>query len=140
MEYIESILSELSHELFLYPWEFFELRIQEEMVRADRSGIGFGYMEIHFDAMRKALKPEVNERTLWQSIFTVISESMRGSDVKGHIAGDGGIGLVFLDSTMQGVIEFRERLWVTLVEQGLVLPGQVPDNLKITRYPLETAL
>lgn len=138
LEYLEPLLLEFNHELFLYPWDIFELRIQEEMVRADRSGSGFGYMEIPFSALRKVIRENVDDRTLWRAILKFLAETMRGSDIKGFLAQDRGLGLVFLDSQVAGVEECCSRLWMMLGTNDWLIPdcGE-PSLFKITGYPLE---
>ena len=138
---LEPLLQEFEHELFLYPWEIFELRIQEEMIRADRSGCGFGYMEISFAGLRAVIDPTVDERTLWKTVLQCLAEILRGSDIKGFLGNDQGVGLVFLDSDESGVIGCRNRLWTELTklnwllgEPSAVAPSEV---MKVTHYPLE---
>lgn len=139
LDTIDSLLSEFNHELFLYPWEYFELRIQEEMVRADRSGIGFGYMELRFDFFQGAMGTHVDQAHFWREILKAIAETMRGSDVKGYLSNNSGIGLVFLDSKESGVIEFRNRFWQRLCAKDWIQKGVSPEQVKITCYPLEKA-
>ena len=135
--YLESLLQEFHHELFLYPWDVFELRIQEEMVRADRSGSGFGYMEIPFVALRKVVRETINDQILWRAVFRFLAETMRGSDIKGYLAEDKGLGLVFLDSDVSGVEECCARLWILLETQDWLIPKSGNLSMfKITSYPL----
>jgi len=139
----EPLLQESEHELFLYPWEIFELRIQEEMVRADRSNCGFGYMEIGYQGLRNAIVPNVDDRTLWRAVLQFIAETLRGSDIKGYLADNRGVGLVFLDSDLTGLVGCRSRFWAHLTKLGWLKDGlaenAVLEIMKVTLYPLEKA-
>ncbi len=140
IEAIAPILEELHHELFLYAWEIFELRIQEEMVRADRTGSGFGYLELPFERIRSMIDNHVSDREIWTVIFKFLMDTMRGSDIKGFLSGNSGVGLVFLDADHQGVGECRDRLWARLENLGWLAPdakGRMQELLKLTYYPLE---
>lgn len=143
IDVLETVLQEFETELFLYSWEIFELRIQEEMLRADRTGAGFGYLELPFARIRAMIRPEIEERELWLAIFRFLSETMRGSDIKGFLSANAGVGLVFLDATPQGVMDCRERLWLRLENLGWLVPlaRQAEfEAMKLTFYPLETTV
>lgn len=142
METLEAIQQEFSHELFLYPWDIFELRIQEEMVRADRSGSGFGYMEVPFSVLRDMVRPTVDENSMYRTLLKFVSVTMRGSDIKGFLSGNSGLGLVFLDADREGVLECRTRLIDRLRSLEWLVDSfdEVASKpFKITFYPLEQA-
>jgi len=142
MELLESLQNEYQHELFLYPWEIFELRIQEEMVRCDRGGASFGYMEIPFRGLRDAVQTSIDDGVLWRFVFRYFSETLRGSDIKGFLVGDQGLGIVILDSGFDGVRECRDRLWKKLVSAQWLKSEAITagvDVIKITRYPVVEA-
>ncbi|HSQ42195.1 MAG TPA: hypothetical protein VLM37_07960 [Fibrobacteraceae bacterium] len=139
-EIIESLRSEFQNSLFLYPWEIFELRIQEEMIRADRSNSCFSYLEIPFDLLRPMIKPQVDDRTLWHMTFQFLTETMRGSDLKGLLSENKGIGLVSLDCGIQGALESRSRYWMRLKGLSWLIEECLQkgiESLRATQYPLE---
>lgn len=140
LDAVAPLLEELQNELFLYSWEIFELRIQEEMLRADRTGSGFGYLELSFSKIRSIIQAPVSDQDLWRVIFSFFSETMRGSDIKGFLSGNTGVGLVFLDADHDGVAECRDRLWSRLQSLGWIVPeahDKIQNILKLTYYPLE---
>jgi len=138
-ELLESLQNEFQHELFLYPWEIFELRIQEEMVRCDRTTTCFGYMEIPFTALRESVQASVVDEVLWRFVFRYMAETLRGSDIKGFLSENHGLGIVFLDSDLTGVQECRDRLWGKFGSAQWLIPAQLAQGsaiLKVTRYPV----
>jgi len=124
------------HELFIYPWEMFELRIQEEMVRSDRSGSSFVYMELRFNRIEKLALPFVSSEDLWKEILRLLTEVFRGSDLKGYLEGNSGIGIVLLDSIYEGAQESGQRILNQLIQKGWFSENLTLEAfLKITLYP-----
>jgi len=137
VEDIESLLHEFRHELFLYPWEIFELRIQEEMVRADRTGSGFGYMEIGFAVLRHMIHADIPDKVLWRFLIQYVAETLRGSDIKGFLADNSGIGVVLLDSGNIGAEDCRTRFFEKLRKAKWLKDEKDMLQIKVTHYPLE---
>lgn len=87
--------------IVIYPNDLFELRVQEEMIRADEYKSFFVYVEMDFRAIRAAL-PSDEEEKFWKAVFSSFATKGRGSDVIGFLENESGIGLVLLDSMMDG--------------------------------------
>jgi len=132
---LDNLLWQYRHELFFYPWKLFELRIQEEMLRADRSGSGFAYMELRFARIEK-LQVQVSAEDLWREILRLMAENFRGSDIKGYLEDNVGIGVVFLDSELRGAVESVDRILRVLKRKGWLAEDVTLDRFaRITAYP-----
>lgn len=135
---LNQLAMKFSHELFFYPWQFFELRIQEEMVRADRNGRIFGYWEIRYHDVCEYLTQNISEDNGWMEILFCLTQSVRGSDIKGFLEGQAGLGVVLLDTNRAGVLDCRRRFFDYLKDQDVLnVKDEKTANqlLRITVYP-----
>lgn len=98
------------YDLIIYPAEFFELRTQEEIVRSDEYDSSFVYVEMDFEKIRKTLQNETEEIAFWEAALRSMAIKKRGSDVLGFSQDDAGIGLLLLDSKMEGWIRLQGRI------------------------------
>lgn len=98
------------YDLILYPAEFFELRIQEEIVRTDEYKSSFVYVEMDFNRIKTTLKDDTEELAFWEAALRSMAIKKRGSDVLGFLQDDAGIGLLLLDSKMEGWIRLQGRI------------------------------
>ncbi|MBP5248097.1 MAG: hypothetical protein J6Z31_09615 [Fibrobacter sp.] len=96
-----SSVKKQKNRLVIYPNDLFDQRVQEEMIRADEYKSYFVYAEIDFGAVRKAL-PNDQEGKFWDAVFKSFATKGRGSDVIGMLENDEGIGVIMLDSKMDG--------------------------------------
>lgn len=123
-EYIAEQLQRYSSDYFIYPWSLFELRLQEEMIRTDRSGSPFYYVEFHFSRLPD-IWPDSNDVKRFSSLLLQVAvNSARGSDIKGLLENDRGLGLVLLDSGVEGWHVFRQRLDTLLTKEA---PEMLPQ-------------
>jgi hypothetical protein len=133
---LKELAGHLNHELFIYPWEMFEQRIQEEMIRSDRSGSYFAYVEMHFANMEKHKFHFVESQHFWERIFKHMTQFFRGSDIMGYIEDSAGLGVVLLDVQKNGADLGGNRILESLKEVGWIPePLELQDFLKITMYP-----
>ncbi|MCK9183558.1 MAG: hypothetical protein M0P13_11880 [Fibrobacteraceae bacterium] len=112
--------------IVVYPADLFELRIQEEMIRADEYKSYFVYVEIDFNAIRKELKGEEAEYEFWKAFLKCLATKDRGSDVYGLLKNNTGIGLLLLDSKMEG----WRRLEGRIKEFSKITLGDISEVLK----------
>ncbi|NLB62515.1 MAG: hypothetical protein GX801_00210 [Fibrobacter sp.] len=133
---LKELAGHLNHELFIYPWEMFEQRIQEEMIRSDRTGSYFAYVELHFENMEKHKYHFVEQNHFWGRIFEHLTRFFRGSDIMGYIEDSAGLGVVLLDVKKAGAELGGNRILESLKEVGWVAEElELQDFLKITMYP-----
>lgn len=98
------------YDLIIYPAEFFELRTQEEIVRSDEYDSSFVYVEMDFKKIKNTFKNEADEIAFWEAALRSMAIKKRGSDVLGFSQDDAGIGLLLLDSKMDGWIRLQGRI------------------------------
>jgi hypothetical protein len=98
------------YDLIMYPAEFFELRIQEEIVRTDEYKSSFVYVEMDFKKIKTSLRDDEDELAFWEAALRSMAIKKRGSDVLGFLQDDAGVGLLLLDSKMEGWIRLQSRI------------------------------
>jgi len=100
-EFFHSYIKKQKNGVVLYPNDLFDQRVQEEMIRADEYKSYFVYAEIDFDSIRNAL-PQDQEEKFWEAVFKSFATKGRGSDVLGILENESGVGIIMLDSKMDG--------------------------------------
>lgn len=100
-KFFQDSIKKQKYGIVIYPNDLFELRVQEEMIRADEYKSYFVYAEMDFGAIRNAL-PKDEEEKFWKAVLKSFATKGRGSDVIGFLENDSGIGLIMLDSRMDG--------------------------------------
>lgn len=98
-ETIEELMQFFRHEYYVYSPELFELRIREERLRADLMQGAFSYLEIDFRDLFTDELEQSELKLLWRSMMQAMRLLVRGSDVKGFLRDDRGLGVLFLDTT-----------------------------------------
>ncbi|MDR1759603.1 MAG: hypothetical protein LBR60_03645 [Fibrobacter sp.] len=109
-EIILNWLQNLRSDVTIYPDAFFELRTQEEMIRADENKSFFVYVEIKFDKIESTFSDETAEKAFWENFLKCIAFKDRGSDVLGFLPERAGLGLLMLDSKMSGWTRLKGRI------------------------------
>lgn len=97
-EAIEELLVLFRYEFYLYSPELFELRIREEKLRADFLHTSFAYLELGFETLFSETLEKSELKPLWRSIMQALHLFVRGSDVKGFLPDNRGLGILFLDT------------------------------------------
>ncbi len=100
-KFFQDCIKKQKYGIVIYPNDLFELRVQEEMIRADGYRSFFVYVEMDFLAIRDTL-PQDEEEKFWKAVFRGFATKGRGSDVVGFLENESGIGLIMLDSKMDG--------------------------------------
>ena len=102
----------------IYTSEIFERRCQEEIIRSDEDKSSFVYLEFDFAAIRKILKTEEESTQFWDVFLTALNKNNRGSDIIGFLENEAGLGMLLLDSKIEGWIRVRGRILQTADSMG----------------------
>ncbi|MCF0215663.1 MAG: hypothetical protein HUK21_04240 [Fibrobacteraceae bacterium] len=86
----------------IYTEEIFERRCQEEIIRSDEDQSSFVYLEFDFDSIRKALETDESNHQFWEIFMSALAKNNRGSDIIGFLENESGIGMLLLDSKLEG--------------------------------------
>ncbi len=105
-----NLIKNNNYNISIYTEEIFERRCQEEIIRSDEDNSFFVYVEFNFEAIHNILPIEENEKLFWQCFFDAISKDTRGSDILGFLEQDSGVGLLMLDSKINGWTRVRGRI------------------------------
>ena len=102
----------------IYTEEIFERRCQEEIIRSDEDQSSFVYLEFDFGAIRKILPSEDANIQFWEVFLTALNKNNRGSDIIGFLENETGLGMLLLDSKIEGWIRVRGRILQTADSMG----------------------
>ena len=102
----------------IYTEEIFERRCQEEIIRSDEDQSSFVYLEFDFEAIRKILQDESANIQFWEVFLTALNKNNRGSDIIGFLENEAGLGMLLLDSKIEGWIRVRGRILQTADSMG----------------------
>ena len=102
----------------IYTEEIFERRCQEEIIRSDEDQSSFVYLEFDFGAIRKILQSEDANIQFWEVFLTALNKNNRGSDIIGFLENETGLGMLLLDSKIEGWIRVRGRILQTADSMG----------------------
>lgn len=133
-EEIQHILEQSYADQFYYPWKLFEMRIQEEMIRSDRSGTSFALLEVGFDALDRLCMANVSLKDSWKALLHCIGKRARGSDIRGFLTEDKGVGIVFTDIDPATADASLARICQDLLESGTLSATTVEDVRQFLRH------
>jgi hypothetical protein len=128
---LRELVKKYHYDLVLYSAELMELRIQEEMVRADARESAFGYLEFEFNTMKELRPSNVDTDLLWRKVFEALSYNIRGSDLKGLLPDNRGICIVFLDSASEHCSIIRQRILHILSTNGAIIRPPAPKEQQL---------
>ena len=109
----------------IYTAEIFERRCQEEIIRSDEDKSSFVYLEFDFEAIRKISVTEEASLQFWEVFLMALNHNNRGSDIIGFLENDSGIGMLLLDSKIEGWIRVRGRILQTAANQNFSLASNI---------------
>lgn len=132
-EYLLDCIKKQKYELVIYPNDLFDLRIQEEMIRADEDKSFFVYAEFLFEQIQQTLPPD-EEKKFWKSFAKCLSSQGRGSDVVGLLGNGKGVGIILVDSKMDGWARLAGRLR-EFSKDSVSDPSKPLDTVKVFVYP-----
>ena len=119
--FIVDLISKHKYEFYLYDENTFQLRLKEEKIRSDSFKSQFAYIELEFNKVCASGTATPIKKDIWKIIFNLLSESVRGSDVKGYLPEKSGIGVIMLDSTDRAIRRFRNRIIEQLYSHNLLM-------------------
>lgn len=120
----------------IYTSEIFERRCQEEIIRSDEDKSSFVYLEFDFAAIRKILATEEESMEFWEVFLTALNKNNRGSDIIGFLENETGLGMLLLDSKIEGWIRVRGRILQTADSMGCTsIAGVLSTIVKPIVYP-----
>ena len=108
-DFFQNWIKKQKYGIVVYPNALFDLRIQEEMIRADEYKSYFVYVELDFAAIGKTLTP-AEELEFWKAVLRSLATKGRGSDVFGLLENGNGLGIVLLDAKMDGWLRLEGRI------------------------------
>ena len=109
-ELLYNLIRKHKYGISIYTEEIFERRCQEEIIRSDEDNSSFVYLEFDFETLKKELPDESEYAQFWNSIFAVLSSGSRGSDIVGFLEHESGIGMLLLDSKLDGWLRVKGRI------------------------------
>ena len=116
---IHQLLHKFKFEYYIYESNMFERRVAEEKLRADAYSLGFVYFEIYFANLIKEGTHEEITKKIWKVILRVLADFVRGSDVKGFLKDNIGIGVLLLDSQEGAIQRISKRIETRLANENL---------------------
>lgn len=101
-ELLYNLIRKHKYSISIYTEDIFERRCQEEIIRSDEDNSSFVYLEFDFETLKKELPDEGEFTQFWNSLFAVLSSGSRGSDIVGFLEHESGLGMLLLDSKLDG--------------------------------------
>ena len=130
-ELLYNLIRKHKYSISIYTEEIFERRCQEEIIRSDEDNSSFVYLELDFETLKRELPDEGEFTQFWNSIFAVLNSGSRGSDIVGFLEHESGIGMLLLDSKLDGWQRVKGR-----IEQKTDNNGKVKDILDKVVKPI----
>ncbi len=109
-EFLYNLIRKHKYNISIYTEEIFERRCQEEIIRSDEDNSSFVYLEFDFETLRKELPDEDKFNQFWKALFSVLNSGSRGSDIIGFLEHESGIGMLLLDSKLDGWLRVKGRI------------------------------
>ena len=88
----------------------FERRCQEEIIRSDEDKSSFVYLEFDFKTIKEMLKTDEQNEIFWEVFLESLTKNSRGSDIIGFLENNSGLGMLLLDSKLEGWNRVRGRI------------------------------
>ena len=108
--FLFNLIRKRKYDISIYTEEIFERRCQEEIIRSDEDNSYFVYLEFDFEALRKVIPEEDEFNQFWDVFFAALSKGGRSSDIIGFLENEAGIGLLLLDSRIEGWTRVKGRI------------------------------
>ncbi len=135
-ELLFNLIGKHKYDISIYTEEIFERRCQEEIIRSDEDQSSFVYIEFDFENVKKQLESAEDNNTFWEMFLESLHKSNRGSDIIGLLEHDSGIGMLLLDSKIEGWNRVKGRIEQMSESQGFTKAKTVLDNaVKPIVYP-----
>ena len=109
-ETLFEIIRNCHFNISIYTAEIFERRCQEEIIRSDEDKSSFVYLEFDFKTIKDMLKTDEQNETFWEIFLESLTKNSRGSDIIGFLENNSGLGMLLLDSKLEGWNRVRGRI------------------------------
>lgn len=109
----------------IYTAEIFERRCQEEIIRSDEDQSSFVYLEFDFEEIKKVAQSDEDSLRFLEVMLTALNRNNRGSDILGFLENDSGLGMLLLDSKIEGWIRVRGRILQCANSEGFSKAGNI---------------
>lgn len=109
-ETLFNLIRKGNYNISIYTEEIFERRCQEEIIRSDEDASSFVYIELDFEAIKNAMGSDEDNLKFWSIFLASLHKSNRGSDIIGFLENQVGIGMLLLDSKIEGWERVRGRI------------------------------
>ncbi|MBR6450884.1 MAG: hypothetical protein IKS96_13325 [Fibrobacter sp.] len=131
-----NLIKKHQYNISIYTEDIFERRCQEEIIRSDEDNSSFVYIEFDFESIDKILGNETNSHHFWNIFLETLSKNRRGSDILGLLEHESGIGLLLLDSKIDGWSRLLGRFKQTAGAHNFEIMELVLDkNVRPIVYP-----
>lgn len=135
-EELFNLIRKLHFNVSIYTEEIFERRCQEEIIRSDEEQSSFVYLEFNFNAIHSILKNETQIMLFWEVFLTALIKNNRGSDIIGFLENETGIGMLLLDSKIEGWTRIKGRIEQIASEKSFSMASEVlVQTVKPIIYP-----
>ena len=109
-ETLFEIIRKCHFNISIYTAEIFERRCQEEIIRSDEDRSSFVYLEFDFKTIKEMLKTDEQNEIFWEVFLESLTKNSRGSDIIGFLENNTGLGMLLLDSKIEGWNRVRGRI------------------------------
>jgi len=132
-ELLFNLIGKHKYDISIYTEEIFERRCQEEIIRSDEDRSSFVYIEFDFEAVKNILKDDTVINEFWEVFLAALNKNCRGNDIIGFLEHGAGLGMLLLDSNIEGWNRVKGRLEQTGITMGF---AQVDDVLNSIVKPI----
>ncbi|PWJ68296.1 MULTISPECIES: hypothetical protein [unclassified Fibrobacter] len=132
-ETLFNLIRKGNYNISIYTEEIFERRCQEEIIRSDEDSSSFVYIELDFEAIKNAMGSDEDNLKFWSIFMASLHKSSRGSDIIGFLENQTGLGMLLLDSNVEGWERVRGRILQMAKTEGF---DKVDDFLKNSIKPI----
>ena len=135
-ELLFNLIRKHKYNISIYTEEIFERRCQEEIIRSDEDDSSFVYLEFDFETLKRELSDEGSFIQFWSSFFSVLNRVSRGSAMIWFLEHESGLGMLLLDSKLDGWQRIKGRIEQKSAGANLEKISEVLDKtVKPILYP-----
>lgn len=135
-ELLFNLIGKYKYDISIYTEEIFERRCQEEIIRSDEDSSSFVYIELDFEAVQNVLQTAEANNQFWEVFLSSLHKSNRGSDLIGFLENGAGIGMLLLDSKIEGWNRVKGRIEQKGITMGFAQAAEVLNSVvKPIVYP-----
>jgi len=135
-DYLFNSIKKHQYNISIYTEDIFERRCQEEIIRSDEDNSSFVYVEFDFNSIEHILGNKSNSQQFWNIFLETLSQNKRGNDILGFLKHENGIGLLLLDSKLDGWTRLAGRFIRTASKHDFEIMNLVfENNVKPIVYP-----